>query len=331
MARSILVPAALAALALHFAAADAFAQQEAPSAYPSRNILVLVPLPPGGPPDTIARVFAPALSEALGKSVVVENRPGASTSIASQAVARAAPDGYTLMANDLSMAVVPHILAKPGFDPAKDYRFISRTANSSLTLNITPSLPAKTIQELIALARAKPGEIKAAHAGIGTPPHLGTVAFIQATGIDLTQVPYRGAAPAIADVVGGHVSMLVTAPSTAIGLAREGKVRMLGVTGTKRLTALPDVPTFQEAGVDMAAINDGVWFGLAAPAGTPDEIVMKLNAAVRKAAADKSVIDTLAKSDIAATSSTPQEFAALVKGQMETWGRLMKNAGVKPE
>jgi tripartite-type tricarboxylate transporter receptor subunit TctC len=309
----------------------ALAQQEPPSAYPSRNILLLIPLPPGGPPDTIARVLAPAISEALGKPVVVENRPGASTSIASQAVARAAPDGYTLLASDLSIAVVPHILAKPGFDPLKDFRHVGRTANTVLTLNITPALPAKTTQEFIALAKSKPGEIKAAHAGIGTPPHLGNVAFIQTTGVELTQVPYRGAALAIADVVGGHVSMLVTAPSTAIALARDGKIRMLGMTGLKRLTALPEVPTLKEAGVDMAALNDGVWFGISAPAGTPDAIVAKLNAAIKKATADKGAVEKLAKSDIATTSSTPAEFEALVRSQTGIWRDLMNKSGVKPE
>lgn len=319
------------ALGTSLAAHDAGAQQEPPSAYPSRNILLLIPLPPGGPPDTIARVLAPVMSEALGKSVVVENRPGASTSVASQAVARAAPDGYTLLASDLSIAVVPHILAKPGFDPLKDFRHVSRTAQTVLTLNINPALPIKTAQELVAYAKQRPGEIKAAHAGVGTPPHLGTVAFQQATGVELTLVPYRGAAPAIADVVGGHVSMLVTAPSTAIGLAREGKVRMLGLTGARRLTALPDVPTLKESGIVTSALDDGVWFGITAPAGTPDAIIDKLNAAVRKATSDKGAIETLAKSDIAAVSSTPAEFETLVRQQTSSWRDLMAKAGVKPE
>lgn len=309
----------------------AVAQQEPASAYPSRNILLLIPLPPGGPPDTIARVLAPVMGEALGKSVVVENRPGASTSIASQAVARANPDGYTLLASDLSIAVVPHILAKPGFDPLKDFKHVSRTATTVLTLNIHPGLPINSAQELVAYAKKNPGGIKAAHAGVGTPPHLGTVAFQQATGVDLTLVPYRGAALAIADVVAGHVSMLITAPSTAIGLTREGKVRMVGMTGLKRLTALPQIPTLKESGIDMAALNDGVWFGISAPAGTPEAIVQKLNAAVRKAAADAKAIETLAKSDIVTGASSPAEFETLVRSQTTSWRDLMKNAGVKPE
>ncbi|CAN0449009.1 unnamed protein product, partial [Phaeothamnion confervicola] len=235
---------ALAALGLAVAATPgpALAQQEAAEAFPSRNITLLVPFPPGGPPDVIARILAVPMGEALGKSIVVENRPGASTSLASQAVARAAPDGYTILATDMSMAVVPHILAKPGFDPLKDFKYLGRTALTVLTIVATPGLPVTTAQELVALSKSKPGDIKIAHTGIGTPPHLGAVAFIMATGADLLLVPYRGAALAIADVVGGHVTMLATAPSTSIQLAKDGKVRMLGVTGGKRLAALPDVP-----------------------------------------------------------------------------------------
>ena len=313
------------------ASTAAMAQQEAPEAYPSRNILLLVPFPPGGPPDVIARVFAAPLGEALGKSVVVENRPGASTSLASQAVARAAPDGYTLLAADLSITVVPHILAKPGFDPLKDFRHIGRTAQTVLTVVVTPGLPVKTAQELVALTKAQPEAVKVAHTGIGTPPHLGAVAFQQATGANLLLVPYRGAALAIGDVVGGHVSMLVTAPSTAIGLTREGKVRMLGVTGAKRLSALPEIPTLREAGYHLKSLDDGVWFGISAPAGTPDAIIAKLNAAINTAARDAKAIETLAKSDISMVGGTPAEFEKLIASQLEVWRDLMKSAGVKPE
>ena len=290
------------AIALSFAAA-AFstdtvqAQAESPDAYPSRNILMLVPFPPGGPPDVIARVLAAPMGEALGRTIVVENRPGASTSLASQAVARAAADGYTIMATDMSIAVVPHILAKPGFDPLKDFRHLGRTALTVLTVVVTPGLPVKTTQELVALSKAKPGEIKIAHTGIGTPPHLGAVAFIQATGAELLQVPYRGAALAIGDVVGGHISMLTTAPSTAIQLAKDGKVRMLGLTGSKRLTALPDIPTLKESGYNLTSLDEGIWFGMSAPASTPDAIVAKLNAAMQKATQDPKAIATLAQSD----------------------------------
>ncbi len=319
------------ACALALMPPTAMAQQEPASAYPSRNIQMLIPFPPGGPPDVIARLLATPLGEALGKPVVVENRPGASTSLATQAVARAAPDGYTLLASDMSIAVVPHILAKPGFDQLQDFKHIGRTAQTVLTLNINPGLAAKTARELVAFAKQKPGEVKVAHTGIGTPPHLGAVAFLQATGVDILLVPYRGAALAMADVVAGHVSMLVTAPSTSIALARDGKVRMLGMTGSKRLTALPDIPTLKESGIDMAALNDGVWFGISAPAGTPDAIVAKINAAIRKAVVDKTAVETLAKSDIATTASTPDEYTALIRSQTASWRDLMRNAGVKPE
>ncbi len=313
------------------AAFDADAQQEAADAYPSRNITMLVPFPPGGPPDVIARVLAQPMGEALGRSIIVENRPGASTSLASQAVARAAPDGYTIMATDMSMAVVPHILAKPGFDPLKDFRHLGRTALTVLTIVVTPGLPVTNVKELVALSKAKAGEIKIAHTGIGTPPHLGALAFIQGTGADLLQVPYRGAALAMNDVVGGHVTMLATAPSTSIQLTKDGKVRMLGVTGAKRLGALPEVPTLREEGYMTTSLDDGVWFGMSAPAGTPDAIVAKLNTAMNTAVRDKNAIATLAKSDIATVGGPPEDLDKLVRSQFLIWRDVMKAAGVKPE
>ena len=205
--RAFLGAAASAALASPFVGAQ--------SSWPNKPVTVLVPFPPGGPPDVIARVLAVPMGEALGKTIVVENRPGASTSLASQAVARAAPDGYTIMATDMSMAVVPHILAKPGFDPLKDFKYLGRTALTVLTVVVTPGLPVKTAKELVELSKAKPGEIKIAHTGIGTPPHLGAVAFIQATGANLLLVPYRGAALAIGDVVGHPLQQEVVSSDLA--------------------------------------------------------------------------------------------------------------------
>ncbi len=321
----------LAVLAMTVMIGAAQAQTESPDAYPSRNITMLVPFPPGGPPDVIARVLAVPMGEALGKTIVVENRPGASTSLASQAVARATPDGYTIMATDMSMAVVPHILAKPGFDPLKDFKHLGRTALTVLTVVVTPGLPVKTAKELVELSKAKPGEIKIAHTGIGTPPHLGAVAFIQATGANLLQVPYRGAALAIGDVVGGHISMLTTAPSTSIALTKDGKVRMLGVTGSKRLGALPEIPTLKEVGYNLTSLDEGIWFGMSAPAATPDAIVAKLNAAMNKATKDPKAIETLAKSDISMVGGPPEDFDKLIRSQFVVWRDAMKAAGVIPE
>lgn len=307
------------------------ARAQGVSDYPSRNILLVVPFAPGGPPDVIARVIAPSLGTTLGRSVVVENRVGASTSIGTVSVARAAPDGYTLLASSLAMVVVPFILSKPGFDPLADLKPISSTGTSVQTLVMSPALPILTVSDLVSYARAKPNEIRAAHAGIGTSPHLGLVALMQAADIQLLMVPYRGAAQAISDVVAGHVGMLMTAPSTSIALARDGKVRVLGVTGDKRLTALPEVPTLKESGFHLKSFDAGVWFGLSAPAGTPDGIVAKLQAAVEKAVQEAEVRDTLAKSDIVTHSSTPQAYGQLIAEQLVMWRDVIKQAGIRPE
>ncbi len=322
---------ALAALLATFPAGMAKAQSDAAAAFPSRTITILVPFAAGGPPDVVARVIAPLMSEALGKPVVIENRPGASTTIVHHAVARADADGHTLMALDPSHTVVPHILAKPGFEPLKDYKYIALTAQSVLTVVIDPKLPIKNAVELVAYAKQNPGDLKAGHTGAGTPPHLGLVGLTEPTGMTVTQVVYKGAAIAINDVVGGHISMLVTAPSTSAQLHLSGRARVVGVTGAKRLSSLPDVPTLKEQGIETPSLDSGVWFGLAAPAGTADAIIAKLNAATNKAVQDKGAIATLAKTDIFMTGGSVQDCENLVRTQLGVWRDLMKKAGVKPE
>ena len=329
---SALSRAWLAGTLLASHATTALAQPaEPPSAYPSRNILLVVPFAAGGPPDVIARVIGPSMSETLGKSIIVENRPGASTTIGTLAVTRAAPDGYTLLASSLSMVVVPYVLARPGFDPLTDLKPISLTGSSPQTLVINPALPIATPQELVVFAKADPEGIKAAHTGIGTSTHLGLLALMQAGGFQTVLVPYRGAAPAISDIVAGHISLLMTAPSTSVALAREGKVRLLGVSGRKRISAMPELPTLAERGLHLTSLDDNVWFGLSAPAGTPDAIIDKLNAAVRKALADKAVVDTLANNDTAVAAGTPQEYDKLIRDQIVVWREVMRKAGIKPE
>ncbi len=325
-------PLALAVMAIALTASSvATAQSEPPENYPSRNILLVVPFAAGGPPDVIARVLAPSMGEALGRSIIVENRPGASTTMGTLAVTRAAPDGYTLLASSLSMVVVPYVLAKPGFDPLVDLKPISTTGSSPQTLVINQALPINSASDLVSFAKANPTAIKAAHTGIGTSTHLGLLALMQAGGFETLLVPYRGAAPAISDIVAGHISLLMTAPSTSIQLAREGKVRLLGVTGTKRMTAMPELPTLKEQGLNLSSLDSGVWFGLSAPAGTPDAIINKLNAATRKALADKNVAETLARNDTTTFTSTPQEFDKLIRDQVAIWREVMGKAGVRPE
>ena len=305
--------------------------QEAASAYPSRNILIIVPYPPGGPPDVIARLLGPPLAKELGQSLIVENRPGASTTIAASAVARATPDGYTLLSSDIAQTVAPSIVANPGFDPVKDLKPVIQTTNSVFTVVIDPKLPIKTIADLVAYSKSKPDAIKAGHSGIGTPPHLYTLSVMNSTGATMLLVPYRGIALAVADVVGGHIQLISSAPSTTVNLTLDGKVRMLGISGDKRLAALPDVPTFKEQGLALRGFDQDTWFGIHAPGATPDPIVAKLNAALNKALADKDVVDKLAKVDIRTAGGTPEAFGKLWAEQIVTWRDVLKNAGVKPE
>ena len=305
--------------------------QESADAFPSRNITLVIPYPPGGPPDISARIVGPALADVLGRPVVVENRPGASTSLANTSVARAAPDGYTLLAVDISFCVVPHLLASISYDPIKDFTPVGQTSRSSLVMAVNPGIPANTIAELIKLAKDKPGELKFGTSGIGSPPHLGGVALMQATGIQMLHVPYRGAQAALNDVVGGHVSLIFTGPGTAAAQAKGGQVRALGVTGQARASILPDVPTFKESGVDMPAFANGTWFGFLAPAGTPQPIVAKLNAAINKVLGDAELKTKLERTDFTAQGGTSAELGKLVADQLAFWKTAMQAAGVKPE
>lgn len=299
--------------------------------YPTQNILLIVPYPPGGPPDVIARLLSPLASEVLGKPIVIENRPGASTTIGTTAVVRAAPDGHTLLASDIAQTVAPNVMANPGFDPAKDLKPVLITTGSVFTVVIDPKLPIKNIKDLVAYSKSKPDAIKAGHSGIGTPPHLYTLSVINSTGAQMLLVPYRGIALAMADVVGGHIQLASSAPSTTVNLALDGKVRMLGVSGDKRLAQMPDVPTFKEQGLRLRGFEQDTWFGIHVPAGTPDPIVAKLNAAFNKALLDKDVIAKLAKVDIRTVGGTPAEFAKLWAEQIVTWRDVLKAAGVKPQ
>lgn len=305
--------------------------QDAVAQFPTRNITLIVPFGAGGPPDSIARVVAAGLSENLGKPVIVENRPGASTALAANAVARAPADGYTLMAVDISFAVTPHIASNLGVDPFKDFKPVGLSAKSVFTLLAAPALHTPTMADFLKAAKAKGEDIKIGHTGVGTTPHLAAVTFIKATGIAPLLVPYRTVAEATNNVIAGHISAVFSAASTAIGLASENKVSILGVTGSSRLAALPNTPTFQENGIKMTGFENGSWYGIVAPAGTPDAIVAKLNAALLKTVQNKEVKEKLLASGLELTSSTPEEFGAFVHTQYTYWGETLRAAGIKPE
>jgi tripartite-type tricarboxylate transporter receptor subunit TctC len=293
--------------------------------------MIVVPYPPGGPPDVIARLLGPPLTEILGKPIVIENRPGASTTIGAASVARATPDGYTLLASDIAQTVAPSTIANLSFDPVKDLKPVVMTTQSVFTVVVDPTLPIKTIADLVAYSKSKPDAIKAGHSGIGTPPHLYTLSVINSTGAQMLLVPYRGIAQAVTDVVAGHIQLISSAPSTTVALTLDGKVRMLGVSGKARLVQLPDVPTFKELGLALKGFEQDTWFGIHAPAGTPDPIVAKLNAAINKALADKTVIERLGKVDIRTAGGTPEAFGKLFGEQVETWREVLNRAGVKPQ
>jgi tripartite-type tricarboxylate transporter receptor subunit TctC len=319
-----------ALLALAGTAAGAHAQENA-ATYPSRAITFLVGFAPGGPTDVIARAVATPLQEILGKPVVIENRAGGGGSIAAGALARAAPDGYTLGSYDVSLIVAPLIVASANYDAMKDFRPIVLSARTPLSAVVSLSVPAKDVKELVALARQKPDELKLAHSGVGSPPHLGAVAFLQASGTKMLLVPYRGAAPAIQDIVAGHVSMLFTAPSTSIALGRAGKVRIVGVTGHQRMKSMPEVPTLRESGIDMGGLDANQWFGIAAPAGTPDYVVTRINTAVNRALKDKALQEKIGKLEFSAAGGTSQELAALGRSQAEFWRKTLASIGIKPQ
>jgi len=298
--------------------------------FPVRPITIVVPYPPGGPPDVIARAIAAPVEKYLGQPVIIENKPGASTAIGTNFVARATPDGYTLLAVEATLVVAPHTLAHAGFDPIRDFKPISLTAKTFHTLGVAMNVPATNVSELIKLANEQPNQVKIAHSGLGTVPYLSALSFIQATGANILLVPYRGSALAINDVVGGHVSGVFTGPSTTAALAKDGKIKILGVTGRKRLSMLPDVPTFLESGIEMKGVNDGIWFGLVAPARTPDPVVSKLNAAIRKAVQDSTVIARLESQGIFATATTPEDMGKQISSEFAIWRDALQRAGVKP-
>ena len=319
-------------LGLLAAAAPGLAAAEDAASYPSRPISLVVAYPAGGPPDLVARVIAPAIGEALGQTVVVQNKPGAGGIVGFSDVARSPKDGYTLVLADLSIAIDPLVYANPGYDPRKDFAWIGPVTRSYMTMLVDKDFPAKTVKDFIALAKQKPGELRVGTSGVGSPPWLGAVAFQNAAGIKLQEVPYRGIALAIADVIAQRISVAWMSLGPAKGQVAAGQLRVLGVFGPKRLANLPNVPTFQEAGIQSGAPDKGNWLGVAAPAGTPPAIIAKINAAVNKAVHDPAVRKRLEAADYEdLDGGTPEDFKKVVDESISFWGDLFHKLGVKPQ
>ena len=311
----------LAALAL--VASSAFAQ------YPSKPVTIVVGFEPGGGTDTTARIIQGPLGEQIGQQVVVENRAGAGGNIAVDYVAKQAPDGYIIvLANVGALAVNPHILKTP-YDPLKDLLPISMAAEFANVLVVQPGLGINTVADYVKAAKEKPGTITYASSGIGGAGHLAGELLRSMAKIDIVHVPYKGGGPAMQGFLGGQVASFFATPISSVSQIRAGKAKAVATTGSKRAALMPDVPTVAEAGYQgYEALN---WYGFLAPKGTPKDIIERLNKEIVKALANPQVVSALNKTGTEPKSSTPEEFAAYIKREYDTWGKVVKEAGIKPQ
>jgi len=297
--------------------------------FPEKPIRIVVPFPPGGGADIVVRAFAPPLAEQLGQQVIVDNRPGGSGIIGMEVGAKAAPDGHTLVLGITgTLAINPTIFPKLPYDSLGSYAPISLAAVGPNVLVVHPSLPPRNIKELVALAKQRPGSISYASSGTGGAPHLAGELLKYMAKIDIVHVPYKGAAPATVDVVGGHVPMMFAGLGAALPHIRTARLRPLGVAGPRRSAQLPEVPAIAEY---LPGFSAETWFGILAPRGTPDRVVRRLNTTIREAGARKSVISPLAAGGYDVVLSSPEEFADLIRTDVKKWADLIRSAGIKAE
>jgi tripartite-type tricarboxylate transporter receptor subunit TctC len=316
--------AALAAGMLLSAASNNWGQ--APP-YPNKVVRIVNPVAPGGNQETIARTVADQLTRTFGQPVVIESRPASSAIVGTRYVKSAPPDGYTLLAISNTFVRVPALMAEPGYDPIKDFAAISVTGEVPLVLVINPALPVKTVKEFIALAKQRPGELTSASSGVGSTGHVATEIFSRLAGVRMLNIQYKGAAPAVIDLVGGHVMLRFDQVTTSLPFIRVGKLRALGVSSRKRSPALPDVPTIEEAG--LPDFHDTTFNGLMAPAGTPRDVIERLREGVAKAVAATEVRQRLLDQGIELVSSnSSDDFAAFLRKQVEEFAILARQTGM---
>ncbi|MEP9375605.1 tripartite tricarboxylate transporter substrate binding protein [Aquabacter sp. CN5-332] len=313
-------------LALAGGANTAHAQAD----YPAHTIKIIIPFAAGGPIDTVGRPMADVMSKDFGVPVVIENKPGANGIVAAGGVARSAPDGYTILLTTGSHTANPSVVKDLPFDPIKDFKPVSLLAEAPYgqVLVVRNTLPVKTVPELIALAKKEPGKILFGHAGIGNVTHITGELFQNAAGVTFSPVPYRGTPLIINDLIGGHVDVGFVLTSAAAALIKDGKVRALAITGTKRAPALPDVPTFTELGMPDVVMTG--FFGFLVPAGTPDAIVDKLSKESQKAVKEPSVIQAFGLADLVPVGSTPADYAAYLKKDLDYQAAITKRIGFQP-
>jgi len=298
--------------------------------YPSKPVRIINPFPAGGGTDTLLRPLAQKLSEALKQPFIIDNKSGANGMIGSELVAKAAPDGYTLLAGTTgALSLNSIVYPKLPYDPVKDFAPISIFAESGFILSIHPSVPAQNLQELVALAKSRPGQLTYATFGVASSSHLLAELFSMTAGVKLVHVPYKGSAPAVTDLVGGQVMLMFDSMQSQMPHLRAKRLRALGLAAARRSAVAPEVPTFAEAG--LPGVEGGSWYGLLAPAGTPREIVERLHAELRKALAAPEVRARFESAGIDPLGNTPEEFAAQIRADIEKWGRVVRAADIRAE
>ncbi len=307
----------------------AHAATHAQQPYPTRPVRLVVPSAPGGGTDITARIMAPKFSEYFGQQVVVENRAGAATMIGGEVVARSAPDGYTLLMGISTLAINAAMYRKVAYDALKDFAPIAQVVTLSNVLVTHPSLPARNVKDLVAFAKARPGQVNFASAGVGTNPHLSMELFLSLSGLKMMHVPYKGSGQGIVDVIAGHVPVMMPAVPTALVYIKNGRLRPLGVSGAKRSQAVPDIPTIAEGGIPGYEATQ--WFGLLAPTGTPRAIVDRWHRETVRALKDPEVRDRLVADGADPVGSTPEEFAAYLRAETIKWAKVVKAIGIQPE
>ena len=317
--RCVLVAIGTAALSVH--------DRSVAQSYPARAVRLVVPSSPGGGSDITARLIAPKMSEATGQQVIVDNRAGAATMIGTEAVARAAPDGYTLLLCSTPLAINPALYEKMSYNALRDFSPVTQIVSLPNLLVAHPSLPARSVKEMVALAKTRPGELSFASAGTGTSPHLSMELLLMMTDIRMTHVPYKGAGQGLIDLLAGHVTLMTPSIISALGHVREQRLRALGVTSAERASGAPHIPTIAESGV--AGYESTQWFGILAPAGTPREIVTLVHSTVARALAQSDLKKRLAADGAEPVGNAPEAFGAYIRSETEKWSKLVKAAGVR--
>jgi tripartite-type tricarboxylate transporter receptor subunit TctC len=295
--------------------------------YPARPVRLIVPFAPAGSADALARTLQPSLSEALGQPVVIDNRPGASSTIGTEMAARAAPDGYTLVMITTTHTVNPSLLAKLPYDSVKDFAPVSLVVSQPNILVVHPSVPVKSVKELVALAKAKPNSLNFASGGNGSSPHLSGELFKLVAAIEITHIPYKGSGPGVTDLLGGHVQMMFAGPLALEQHIKSGRLRALAVADRRRSTVVPDIPTMTEAG--FPGVETGTWYGILAPARTPPAIVTSLQRTIARTVQMPDLKSRIVNQGVDIVASSPDDFHKFIIAEIAKWSRVVQKAGVR--